>query len=221
MPAPEPEISEQDRKKRTVWLLAGGAASLLLPLLGVFYLHWSATSGAQGPSGRNDVFERRDGGEKRIMPSQTAVPLAVPMTPPPSSLPAGGATERPAGSSLDFIKSNQEMSAKVNDAPKPAAAAAAPPAPAAAPADAAAPEAAAAPAKTKTKKGKKDFSMPKLQPSRGFTNFNSGKAGAAAAKGAPGGAPGGADAQDLLKNLPPGAENNPEVQKYLRQQQGK
>jgi hypothetical protein len=213
MSAPEQEAVEQIRKKKTVWLMAGGAASLLFPLLGAFYLHWSAGAGAQGPSGRSDVFERRDGGEKHITPSQTAVPSVGQMAPAPTSL-ATGAKETPVGSSLDFIKSNDEMKNKVAvEPPKPATAtAAAPAAPAAAPAAPAAP----APAKTAAKKEKKEFSMPKLQPSRGFTNFGKGSSAPAGAKG--GSAPQGANAQDLMKSLPPGAENDPRVQQYLKQQ---
>lgn len=218
MPPPEQELSELDRRKRTVWLLAGGAASLILPLLGVAYLHWSSISGAPGPSGRNDVFERRDGGEKRITPTQTAVPVSAMMTPPPSSLPTAGKTEKPAGSSLDFIKSNEEMTAKVADPPKAATAPAA--APAAAPASAVPAPAPSSAAKAPSKKGKKEFSMPKLQPSRGFTNFKGAPAGKGTA--APqGGAPAGGDSQDLLKNLPPDAANNPQLQEYLKKQQGR
>ncbi|MDE2511686.1 MAG: hypothetical protein KGL74_11245, partial [Elusimicrobia bacterium] len=119
----DPEAQELARKKRTIWLLAGGAASLLLPLLGVIYLHWSSMSGGQGPTGRSDVFERREGGDRRITPSQTAVPSAGYAVPPPSSLPTGGKTEQTAESSLDFVKPGQEM------AGKPAAAAAQPAAP--------------------------------------------------------------------------------------------
>ena len=206
----EPDITEEARKKRTKWLLIGGAICLLLPLLGIFYLHWNSLSGGQGPSGRNDVFERRDGGERRITPSQTAVPGPGLSIPQPSLPPSAGRTEQPTGSSLDFIKPGQEMAGKSPDAQKPAPAAA--PAPVVAPA--VQEEPAAAPSKTKAKKVKKDFSMPKLQPSRGFTNFGSGKGGSAAPKGgSKGGSP-----QDMLNNLPPDATNNPQLQQYLKQQ---
>ncbi|MFI5345098.1 MAG: hypothetical protein ACHQ51_01875 [Elusimicrobiota bacterium] len=216
----EPDITEQARKKRTIWLMAGGAASLLLPLLGVFYMHWSSLSGGQGPSGRNDVFERRDGGDKRITPSQTAVPGPGLMS-PQAALPPVGRTESSGGSSLDFIKPGQEMAGKTPDpskaAPAPAAPAAVAPAAPAAPAE---PPAAAA--KTKAKKGKKEFSMPKLQPSRGFTNFGSGKGGSTkGGAAAPQGGNSGGGAQDMLNNLPPDAANNPQLQQYLKQQQGK
>lgn len=213
MPPPEQEQSEQERKKKTVWLLAGGAVSLLLPLLGVLYLHWSANAGARGPSGRSDLFERREGGDRRLTPSQTAVAAPPAMT-MPSSLPTPGKTETAVGSSLDFIKPNDELAGKIAEPPKTATAttavpAAVPPAPAKS-------GAATAP---KAKKGPKQFTMPKLHPSRGFTQLGGAKGGADAA--APQGASGGADANDLLKNLPPGAENNPQVQEYLKSHGGR
>ncbi|MBI3565889.1 MAG: hypothetical protein HY079_11875 [Elusimicrobia bacterium] len=207
-----------ERRKRTVWLIAGGAASLLLPLLGAVYLHISSTAGGAGPSGRNDVFERRDAGDKRLVPSQAAVPVSALAAPPPSSLPtAGGQTQAAVGSSLDFIKPGAEMSSKFGDSPKAATATAA--APAAPPPAAAAPAPAPAAAKTPAKKGKKEFAMPKLQPTRGFSSMG-GKGGHAAPAGAaPAGAPaGGGDAQDLLKNLPHGAADNPQLQQYLKGQ---
>jgi hypothetical protein len=205
----EPDVPPE-RKKKTIWLLAGGAASLLIPLAGAFYLHWSQNAGAAGPSGRSDVFERREGEERKIMPTVSAVvmsPSAL-ATPARSGLIAGSA-EKPAGSSLDFIKSNAEMQALVTD-PKSAPAAA--PAPSTAPA---APAAAAPPptaAKTKSKRGKKDFSMPKLQPSRGFTNFGS--------TGKKSGAKAGTAGAPDLSGLPAGAENDPRVQAYLKAHQG-
>lgn len=61
-----------------------------------------------------------------------------------------------------------------------------------------------APAKAPVKESKKSFNMPKLQ---GVKTFNSFK------KGSP--QPAGGQ-EDILKNLPPGAENNPEVLKYLK-----
>ena len=191
----------QERQKRTVWLLAGGAASLVLPLLGVAYLHWSEGAAASAPSGRADLFERRDGGDRRIVPSQ-----AVSSLPPPVSLPIGK-IEKSAGSSLDFIKTGEDMKAKpVETAAKPAAAS-----PVTAPAVSTAPAAAA---KSAGKTAKKPFVMPKLQGSNSFTNFNTGKSGGSA----PNGAPGGQNVQDALKNLPPEAANNPQLQQYLKSQ---
>ena len=51
---------------------------LLIPLAGAFYLHWSQNAGPAGPSGRSDVFERREGTDRKITPSQTAI------APPPA-----------------------------------------------------------------------------------------------------------------------------------------
>ena len=208
MATPDQE-APHERQKKTFWLMAGGAISLLVPLAGAIYLHMSQNAGAPGPSGRSDVFERREGEEHKIVPTQTAVVSS------PSALlkPTGavaGAADKPAGSSLDFIKSNADVQARIADskaagsgpAASTASVAAAPAAAAAAP---------AAPAKTKP--GKKPFVMPKLQPSRGFTNFGStGSKGAANT--------GGQNPQDFLKNLPPGSQNDPQVQAYLKSHQG-
>lgn len=205
----DPEDVEQARKKRTVWLMAGGAVSLLLPLLGVVYLHWSASSGAGGPSGRNDVFERRDVTEKRLTPSQTAVPS--PLGAATSPLPTQAMTGAGGGSSLDFVKSNQDLAGR-QPAPAPAAPAAAPPP---LPAPEPAPQAASAKSKTPAKKAKKDFAMPKLQAARGFTKMG-GNAGGRAAAPPQGG--GGQDIQGMMQNLPPDAANNPQLQQYMKGQ---
>lgn len=129
------------RQKRTRWLLASGAASLILPLLGLAYLQWTTASSPSSPSGRNDVFERREGGERRITPSQ-----AVPVAP----MPSGGRMQiqnTAVESSLDFVKAGSvvEKPQEKTKSAKPAA-----------------PE----PAKETPKKSKKPFSTPKLQPSR-------------------------------------------------------
>lgn len=201
MAAPAPDDPKQTRKKRTVWLLAGGAVCLLLPLLGVIYLKWSEASSVRSPSGRNDLFERREGSEHKITPSQTAVPSNI--SAPSPARRATGRAESPADSSLDFIKITDDMKAKAPEPPKAAAPAEAPTAPT--------PD-----VKAKTpKQTKKSFSAPKLQPIRGFSDFKDGKNGP---QTAPVGQEGGQDMQELLKNLPPGAENNPEVQKYLKSQ---
>ena len=210
MAMPEQE-APQERQKKTVWLLAAGTASLLIPLAGAVYLHWSQNAGAAGPSGHIDVFERREGEERKITPTQTAVVSSPSALMKPSGMPAGAAVaDKPPGSSLDFIKSNSEVQARIADSKTAAAA------PAAAPAASTAPAAAAPIAAAKTKPGKKAFVMPKLQPTRGFTNFGStGSKGAANA-----GAQTGQNAQDFLKNLPPGSQNDPQVQAYLKSHQG-
>ncbi|HXS99272.1 MAG TPA: hypothetical protein VN915_01205 [Elusimicrobiota bacterium] len=210
----EPDVPPE-RKKKTIWLLAGGAASLLIPLAGAIYLHVSQNSGPTGPTGRSDVFERREGDDKKIMPTQSAVVTAPPalMSPVASGMVAGVA-QKPTGSSLDFIQGGAELRAKLDDAK------AAPQAPAAAPAAStatAAPDVAAPPPARakKTKPGRKEFTMPKLQPTRGFTNFSSSSKKTAGASSG-----GGQDAQSLLNGLPPGAENDPRIQAYLKAHQG-
>ena len=204
-----------ERKKKTIWLLAAGTASLLIPLAGAVYLHWSQNVGAAGPTGRSDVFERREGEDRKILPTQSAVVTSASAltTPPPSGPTVSGAAGKPAGSSLDFITSNADMQARLND-PKPAAA---PPAASTAPAAPEEPPAAVPAATKKAKAGKKEFTMPKLQPSRGFTNFGStGNKGGSKSSAQSGGG----NSQDMLKNLPPGAENDPNVQAYLKAHQG-
>lgn len=211
MSASDQEGAGQERRRRTIWLLACGAASLLLPLAGAVYLRWSETTSV-GPTGRADVFERRDGGPSKITPSQAVVPMSAVVSPSPASglsaPAAGGRVERPAESSLDFVKPAAELKVKIVEAPK-AATAAAPSAPEAA----AAPAAPKPPAKSKAaaKPAKKSFAMPKLQPTRGFSSMKGPASAAPAAD-----ASGGQNQRDLLKNLPPGAENNPELQKYLQ-----
>jgi hypothetical protein len=210
-----PEMEPPERRKKTVLLLAGGAASLLIPLAGAIYLHWSQNAGASGPTGRSDVFERRDGEDRKIVPTQSAaVTSASGLTAPPPSGMIAGSVEKPAGSSLDFIKSNSEMQAKIAESK------AAVPAVSSAPAAAAAPEPVAAPPKKASgKPGKREFTMPKLQVTRGFSSFgSSGKNGAKV--GAPAGNAGGQNPQDMLKNLPPGAEKDPRVREYLKNHQG-
>ncbi len=222
MAALEPAAPE-GRRKRTIWLLAGGAASLLIPLAGAIYLHLSENAGAPGPSGRSDLFERREDADQKITPTQTVVPPSALLPPPPRSGVAGAA-EKPSASSLDFIKGSDELKARIADSKAAAAAPAAPPAPPAPVAAVAESTPTAKPVKP-VKPGKKAFTMPKLQPSRGFTNFGSGSGAKSGAPGAPGaagaaaGAAGGQNSQDILKSLPPGAENDPRVQAYLKAHQ--
>jgi hypothetical protein len=208
MAATETEVVDADRRARTRWLMLGGAASLVLPLLGVFYLHWAETAG--GASGSHgEVFEHREGSDSRLVPTQ-----AVALPPVPKRPAAGAAkTAAPAsGSSLDFIKPSEELRTKVEEKPPAPAPAPAKPAPAPAPVKKAPAKAAA-----KVKKGTKPFAHPKLQQTRGFSNFGSSGQSSGAGSGA---AAGGTtpNVSELLKNLPPGAENNPQVQQYLKSQ---
>ena len=200
------EAQPEDRRKRTIWLLSGGAASLLLPLAGLAYIHWTDTRPVPGPGGAADVFEHHEG-QGPLTPSQ--------ITPNVVSLPAKGASPKPV-SSLDFIKSDPEFAARTAAAPPSGVQAAAQaPAENAASASTATATAATAPAK-KGAAAKKNFAMPKLQPGRGFTSFGSG----GGAQNGAAGAAGGQNTQQMLQNLPPGAANDPQVQKYLQSQQG-
>ncbi len=200
------ETGAQARGQRRRWLVVGGIASLVLPLLGVAYIYWNEARPAPGPSGRSDMFEQREGGGP-LQPSRAAAGVVETPRAPVSS----GKSPAPVRSSLDFIKSDPDFQTK------PAAPSVAP-APAKAPAPAPTPSAPTAAKKTPLA-SKKPFVMPKLQPTNGFLNFGSATRPAAGAAGS--GASGGSaqDTQQLLQNLPPGAANNPEVQKYLQGQQ--
>jgi len=216
----------------TLWLMLGGAASLLLPLMAVAYLRWSESHSTPPPSGRNDLFEHRDSSERKIVPSQSAA--AVSYSPPPA-LPGSGERAAPAsGSSLDFIRKGEDIPGE-----PPEQTAQAPAARAQNPAQAPTQQTASQTNNGSTQSGnaqsgqnqsKKSFSTPKLQPSS-FTGFQSGgsskKGGHGSQKGGQkgGGMPlqgngqnaqgGGQDMQEMLKNLPPEAANNPEVKKAL------
>ncbi len=180
----------ESRNKRTVWLLAGAGASLLLPLLGLFYIRASESRSAHPPS-NTVMFDRREAGEPKIGVTQavpvTGIPAAI-----PAAKPARAASRDKENSSLNFVKGSGEyFKDDTAETPKIAA-----------------PEKSAespAPVQSKASvKGKKSFNKPKLQ---GVKTFNSFK------KGSP--KPAGGQ-EDILKNLPPGAENNPEVLKYLK-----
>ncbi|MBI2385125.1 MAG: hypothetical protein HYV14_03825 [Elusimicrobia bacterium] len=212
------------RRKRTLWLLAGGAASLILPLLGVLYMRMNEVKTARPPDS-SVTFERREKGEEKVNVSQTVTIVAPPAAgnPAQSSLPvAGGMTMTPApggGSSLDFVKggTNNSYYQDKAAAPPPAAPPPAPPSAASMPAAEAAPKTAA------QKGGKKAFNMPKLQGTKSFSSF---KGASPKPTGAPSGMTGVADPQagkgggdmaDMLKGVPGGVDN-PEVQKYLKSQ---
>jgi hypothetical protein len=209
LPIDPPQL---DRRKRTLWLLSGGAASLLLPLAGLAYLHWSDTRPVPGPGGSADVFEHHEG-QGPVVPSQ-AMPNVVAMRP------AGG-SQKPV-SSLDFIRPDP-MFATHGPAPAAAAAAAAaPPSGTTAPGIAFAPAASSGTAASQktAASGKKPFVMPKLQTGRGFMSFGSSGSGSSAAAAPGAAAAGGGQNAPAMQNLPPGAQNNPDVQKYLQSQQG-
>ncbi len=202
MPESESD-SKLDRQKLTLWLSIGAAISLILPLLIAAYMHWGGNGGPGGPGMRNDVFEHREGADRRIVPNQA---LAMPVAPPPTNKVNRQDLEN-SGSSLDFIKPASEIAGKV--AP-PAAVPPVAPAPEKTPVAAPPPKAVHKPAP----KSKKSFATPKLQPSRGFTKMGGSKNATPTANGSP--SQGGSQ-QDLLKNLVPEAANNPQLQQYLNQ----
>ncbi|MDP3543794.1 MAG: hypothetical protein Q8T11_15105 [Elusimicrobiota bacterium] len=221
MPTPEQEALDI-RRKRTIWLMAGGAASLILPLLGVLYMRMSEAKSARPPDS-SVMFDRREKGEEKVNITQTVVAPAALAASGASSLPiAGGMTVTPApgsGSSLDFVKGGASSSYFKEKGAEPPAAAAPPPAPAPEPSGPIEP----APKTVSKKGGQKAFNMPKLQGTKQFSTF---KGSSPKPTGAPGGMTGVADPQsgkdgddmaELLKNVPGGA-NNPEVQKYLKSQ---
>lgn len=224
MSSPEQEVLDV-RRKRTIWLMAGGAASLILPLLGVLYMRMSEAKTARPPDS-SVMFDRREKGEEKVNISQTVTIVAPAGQAGPSSLPVpGGMTAVPApggGSSLDFVKggtNNTYFQDKDKTAAPAAEAAAAPPPPPAGPSGPIEP----APKAVAQKSGKKAFNMPKLQGTKQFSTF---KGASPKPTGAPGGMTGVADPQagkggddmaELLKNVPGGA-SNPEVQKYLKSQ---
>ncbi len=202
------DVVAQERQKKTRLLIIGGVASLVLPLLGAAYLYWANSKPSPGLSGRSDVFERREDGGP-IVPSHTAANAAA----VPAATGGGPAGAKPP-SSLDFIKADPDFQTR----PAAASASVATAAPkTAAPVAPAASKSAAAPLKSAA--ANKAFVMPKLQPTRGFSNFGSSGGGAAAGGGAAGNG-GGQDVQQMMQNLPPGAANNPDIQKYLQNQQG-
>ena len=178
----------ESRNKRTVWLLAGASTSLLLPLLGLFYIRASESRSVHPPS-NTVMFDRREAGESKIGVNQP-IPAAI-----PPAKPAPAAARVKENSSLSFVKGSGEyFKDNTAETPKTAALEMSAESPAPAPSKASA-------------KAKKSFNKPKLQ---GVKSFNTFKKGAAKP-------PGGQNSQeDILKNLPPGAENNPEVLKYLK-----
>ena len=184
---PETQTPEE-RQKRTVWLIAGGGASLLIPLLGALCLNKCGDPGVKSSGNSGSLFERREYGARKITPSQT-VTLPAPSQ---SSLPTAGAAQKSVGSSLDFVKSGAELREKISAEAQEAATQSPPAAPASKP------EATPA-SKSSGKPGKKPFTMPKLQSSGNFSNFGSGAPRAGAKKAD------GQNLQELLKNLPPGA----------------
>lgn len=216
MADPTPEEIELQRRKKTLLLLVGGVLSLLIPLAGALYLKFGGSGEGKGLT-RTDMFEKREAGDARITVTQGAAP---PVTTPVMTSALDSPPPAAGGSSLSFVKGDGDFESKPGAAP-----AAPPPAPTApAPPIAQGGPLAPEPAKGKAK-GKKEFVMPKLQTGKGFTQmkgFSPKPTGGADISGisAPAAAGKGGDMAEMLKNLPPGTESNPELQKLL-QSQGK
>ncbi len=156
------------RRRHTLYLIAGGTVSLLLPLGGVLYLKMTDTTAPPASVRADDIFAHREGAAVRLQPAAGAAapqPLAMPAAPPAvSSVPA---TSPPQESGLSMIRGGEDYfpgkSASPAPAPQP------PPAPAAAAAPAPpraipAPRPAAAP---------KTLAMPQLKPAQGFGQVRS------------------------------------------------
>jgi hypothetical protein len=214
MPTPEEEL-QAERKKRSIVLLTCGSVTLILPLLVIVYMKVNESKVIHAPSA-SVTFDRREQGDAKVNVTQT-VSIVNPEFQggaPASSLPvAGGPTMVQSGSSsLDFVKGGS-FPDKAAAAAAATVAAPAPPAPIVAPAPEPAPKTVA------SKKGaKRFFNSPKLQGTKTFSTFKAGNKATAAPAGNGGGAAAqakGGGMDDMLKNVPGGAEN-PEVQKYLK-----
>ncbi len=217
MSTPEQEAQE-GRNKRTLVLMAGGAVSLILPLLGVVYIKMTENKAARTPSA-SVAFDHREGGESKVNVSQTVTVNAGMPAAGQSSLPVAGQagmTPAPGSSSLDFVKGNNTyFQEKTAEAPK-ASTPTAPPV--------AAPEPAPAPkAETTKKNGKKAFNSPKLSGTKTFSNFKASSPKPTGGQGMNGVADPqagkGGGMADMLKNVPGGIDN-PDVQKLLKSKKG-
>ena len=191
---------------------------MVIPLLGVLYIRWTENRNAPKQVDPQGVFAAREG-ERRITPPTApamsaavavGVPAHSPANAPPPLAPMPGSKSAEGSGSLGFIKPSGDYYSKT---PEPAAAPKKEEAkPAAPPPEESKPVAKSA---KSTKPAKKSFAMPKLNTTKGFTSFKRNQPGAEAPA-----EEGGGDMSEMLKQLPPGAQNNPDLQKYL-QQQGK
>lgn len=241
----EDEDEEVKRHRRTVYLLAAGAVSLLLPLAGVAYIRITNNTTSETANPGASVFSRRGGADAKSYIKAVEMPMAapptytaVPATTAGASLAGAGpaAAPNPAGasamSSLGMVKGSDDY----YQDPKPAAA---PQAPAAAPAAApkvAANAAAADEEEPAPKKGRKTAKKPmpsmRLQStSASFTpaafsnKMGGGKPGANAQPGGPQGGPPGAggpppDMAAMMKNMPGGGAGMPDMGALMKAAQG-
>lgn len=207
---PSDEVKELERKRRTLYLMIGGAASLILPLLGALYIRMSDTQ-VKGPGGSGGaIFARRgvDGSPQlKVVPVLSAAPAAGSSAPSPA--PIRQAAESQAGGSLGFIRGGSDYSD--NKAAPPAPAAAAPQKTEAAPAPAAPEqkETQIPQPKTTAKAAARPVNAPKLKPTKGFNTW--GKPGSGAKKNQNGEEQSGAapDMGEMMKKMGGGAGGAP------------
>lgn len=239
MASPVDEDREAQRQKRTVLLMIGGALSLLLPLLAAVYIRMTDVQAPTSSGG--SAFAHRASAQEapRIAPAITPAPSTagggalaqVPVAPPRESSPApiqADAPSAPQGGSLGFIrggddyykdKDKQAAAGPQVQQPQTQQAQAAPPPP---------PQVAAAePAAKRGKPAPKPFSMPKLQPTKGFSSFRGGGGGMGSQQGGgamEAGAQGGADpaaamqAMQGMQGMPGGGAG---AQRPMAQMNGK
>ncbi|HAM35474.1 MAG TPA: hypothetical protein DEB40_04295 [Elusimicrobia bacterium] len=171
------------RNRRSLLILLAGAASLLIPLLGVVYLRITESPGPFIPGNAAHGFARRQTQADRIrVPVAPAMPVPMEQA-PPAGRPAPAAPQPAGTDSLGFVKAGSEYYPPPPAQP-PAARPSAP--------EPKAPPKKASVAKAKPKKtAPKRFVQPKLQNSgaRGsFSDFKANKPlGAGQAPGAPSG----------------------------------
>jgi hypothetical protein len=244
MSSPIDEDKELVRNRKTLMLLVGGAVSLVIPLLGVAYMHWKdVRSQVPAAAPAMGVFEHRaDGSSAPLSPALTPAPdgpagnrlAQVPQMAPRDSSPAplqpGAANSQTAGSSLSMVRGSddyyQQQQAAAPAAP-PQQQPAAPPQPQA-PAPAADAQAGAKVASVGSLKGRqpakpayKPFNAPHLQGSR-FGGGSGGQQGMAGmgSGGMPGGANNPAAAMAAMQQMGGGQGGVPNMGAMMQQMQG-
>ena len=196
------------RNRRTLYLIMAGAASLLIPLLGVLYIRMGDTPATMTPGNIPHAFARRATQADRIKAASTPAPPVsmVPVAGPAATARAPGTQAAPSasgGDSLGFIKGGAEYfpSEEPRPAAAPAQAETAPPA-------AKTEEADAATKKKPAKPGPKPFVQPKLQATgsggtfrnlRGNKQLSPGAPNPAQGAMPPGGIP---DVGSILQGIP-------------------
>ncbi|MEK7390459.1 MAG: hypothetical protein AAB036_12275 [Elusimicrobiota bacterium] len=87
---------QNERGKRTLWLLVAAALSLLVPLVGVFFIRRNENTGTRAPNAAV-IFDRREASEQKVN-----------TTPMPAPAPRRARPPETAGSSLDFVKAGKD-----------------------------------------------------------------------------------------------------------------